>query len=673
MSMGAIGAYQLTGVIARGGAGVVYRARDPQARRDVAIKVLLAGQNANPAQLERFDRESVALARLKHPNVVAIHTSGRHRGSPYLVMDLVEGESLWDRLRRQGPLAGPEVAQVGLGLAEALQHAHDQGILHRDLKPHNVLLEQDGRPRLTDFGLALVVDSSQGALTKTGVLMGTPGFLPPEQAFGEGDVGPPADVYGLGATLYTALTGVPPHGADDITTFLAALATAEPTPPHEFCPVDPALEAIVLKCLRKDPEQRYATATAVAEDLASFAKGQGSGALREQEGQQQRRRTQRIAALTATALALLGAWAWSQRAPSGVTAPMLASTTPNDPLPLATPADDPAEDVDEEEWEDDWEEEVDSEEPQGYGDVKDKALAAVAENQEAGLLDMAQNLIQNNDAMGLYQGRKERKRAWNLFTKKLDAAGALERFDAALELDPNSAAGWARRGLVLYALGDVEEATRSLNRAARMDANDEAAFQFRGLVRAEEGEFDKALEDLTRAVELRREDEDLWMQRARVRLALEDYEGALTDVRKAVKKGETGQWPHAVSARANLALGNMEEALADCERAGKASPWGAAARAAIHRAEGKLVEAVQAWGQAVARIPANFQPKHRDSRRFESRLFQRHMFRLLVADLEAVRDAVPPGKQRHQRLSALLDECRAIQASSPVFSVWPRE
>ena len=218
-----LGSYQLLSEIARGGMGVVYRAQSAAGER-VAIKVLL---EQDPDSLARFEREATLAMSLEHPNVVRIREQGVSRGRPYLVMDFVAGEELAERLERDGPLPEFEARRVFLELADALQAAHSLGIVHRDLKPQNVLL--DGPDvYLTDFGLARAGPSD---LTATGEILGTPSYMAPEQASGErGALSPATDVYGLGATLYAALCGEPPHRGPTLLATLDLVLHAVPTP-----------------------------------------------------------------------------------------------------------------------------------------------------------------------------------------------------------------------------------------------------------------------------------------------------------------------------------------------------------------------------------------------------------------------------------------------------------
>ena len=259
------GRYQVLRELSRGGMGVIHVAADPHLGREVALKVLLEPQ-ADPALAQRFEREARALAALKHPAIVAIYDQGVHDGRPFMAMELVPGESLEARLRREGPLPPLEAARLIEEVARAIEHAHRAGILHRDIKPANVLIDPSGRPKVVDFGLARTQD---GALTRTGEVLGTAAFMAPEQASGERhEVGPATDVYGLGATLYALLTGVPPFAGASLMNVLKAILTDPPRDPRRLRPeVSSELAVICLRCLAKEPQQRYASAGALADEL----------------------------------------------------------------------------------------------------------------------------------------------------------------------------------------------------------------------------------------------------------------------------------------------------------------------------------------------------------------------------------------------------------------------
>jgi tetratricopeptide (TPR) repeat protein len=265
--------YVILSELGRGGMGVVYKARQTALNRLVALKMLLAGGHAGPELLARFQTEAEAVARLVHPHIVQIYEVGEQDGLPYFSLEFVAGGSLAKKLAGK-PQPAREAAQLVETLARAMHFAHQHGIMHRDLKPANVLLTSDGVPKITDFGLAkrLEADSSQ---TRSGTLVGTPSYMAPEQARGQvREVGPPADVYALGAILYELLTGRPPFLAATVLDTLEQVRSQEPVPPSRLQPkVSADLETICLKCLQKEVEKRYASAQALADDLHRFLAG----------------------------------------------------------------------------------------------------------------------------------------------------------------------------------------------------------------------------------------------------------------------------------------------------------------------------------------------------------------------------------------------------------------
>ncbi len=273
---GRLGPYELLSEIGRGGMGIVWRARDTRLGRDVAVKVLLAGEDASPTTIARFLREARAAAQLGvHPNVVAVLDVGDEGGArPYIVMDLVEGPPL-DELIDEGSLSPARAAEIARGVALGVAHAHARGVLHRDLKPSNVLVAADGVPRLTDFGLARFLEDPRG-LTRSGTPVGTPHYMSPEQASGDlGRVDTRADVYGLGAVLYDLLTGRPPHDGETTTEILRRVVAEDPPPPRRVKPDVPRdLETVCLRALEKEPSRRTPSAAAFAEDLARFLRGE---------------------------------------------------------------------------------------------------------------------------------------------------------------------------------------------------------------------------------------------------------------------------------------------------------------------------------------------------------------------------------------------------------------
>jgi WD40 repeat protein len=270
-----VAGYEILGELGRGGMGVVYKARQTALKRLVALKMILAGSHAGQPELERFRREAEAVARLQHPHIVQIHEVGEAEGRPYFSLEYVAGGSLAHRLNGT-PLPASQAARLVETLALAIHAAHQQGVVHRDLKPANVLLTADGQPKITDFGLAKLLEGDAGQ-TETGAVMGTPSYMAPEQAWGKSKVktvGPVADVYALGAVLYELLTGRPPFRAETPLETLYQVVAEDPVPPSRFLPkVSRDLETICLKCLEKEPRKRYASALALADDLRRFLEG----------------------------------------------------------------------------------------------------------------------------------------------------------------------------------------------------------------------------------------------------------------------------------------------------------------------------------------------------------------------------------------------------------------
>jgi serine/threonine-protein kinase len=270
----AVAGYEVLEVLGRGGMGVVYKARDVALDRLVALKMILAGAHAAPQHLARFRTEAQAVARLHHPNIVQIYEVGQQDGLPYVALEFVDGGSLAQKLAHD-PQPIRWTAQTVEALARAVHSAHERGVVHRDLKPGNVLLAADGTPKITDFGLAKRLEAASDQ-TQSGEIMGTPQYMSPEQAAGDNKaVGPLSDVYSLGVILYKALTGRPPFVGETLMDTLEQVRTVEPLPPARLqLKVPRDLDTICLKCLQKEPARRYASARELADDLKRFLDGE---------------------------------------------------------------------------------------------------------------------------------------------------------------------------------------------------------------------------------------------------------------------------------------------------------------------------------------------------------------------------------------------------------------
>src|SRR5271166_392752 len=273
-----LGPYEIVSLLGAGGMGEVYRARDSRLKRDVAVKVLPQALSLDADRLRRFEQEALATAALNHPNILAVFDIGTHQGAPYVVSELLEGETLRERLR-SGAIAVRKTLDYALQIAHGLGAAHAKGIIHRDLKPENIFLTKDGRVKILDFGLAKLTQTEPGAhtslptmthATEAGVVMGTAGYMSPEQVRGAA-VDARSDIFSFGAILYEMLSGKRAfHGETAADTMSAILREETPELSETARNVPPGLERIVRHCLEKNPAQRFHSAGDMAFDLEAL-------------------------------------------------------------------------------------------------------------------------------------------------------------------------------------------------------------------------------------------------------------------------------------------------------------------------------------------------------------------------------------------------------------------
>jgi serine/threonine-protein kinase len=495
-----IGSYEILSEIARGGMGVVYQARDPQADRVVALKVMLRGCVTSPRSRKRFEREAQALAKVQHPNVVRIHAYDlTPRGQPYMAMELVEGESLRDRLDRGGPLEPGEAATAARVLCDALAACHRAGVLHRDLKPDNVLVAQDGTLKLTDFGLVRDTDPSttRSKLTQEGALMGSPGFWAPEQAQGQLElIGPATDVYGLGATLFALLTGSPPHDGATLLDLLFNVTEPRPLPSSLNPRVPGWLDRVSARALAPDPEDRFAS----VDELAAALESRGQTLPVDRSA----RALPTLAALAVLAVALT--LAVVARARVGVQAPppqtsasvaAVATDTPELPLELQRL--------------------LERGERHFEADRYQECLEPFSE---------VIRLQPDHADAWTYRGAARRMLG--------DYAGALEDLGESLRLEPGDADAMSWRGLARLGQGDAEGAIDDFNEALRLKPDRHQAFVNRGSARQRLGDLDGALEDYDQVIRLVPDLATGYTRRASVRHRLQDYQGAVDDLTEAL-------------------------------------------------------------------------------------------------------------------------------------------
>mgnify|MGYP003672234155 CR=1 FL=1 len=578
-----IGPYLLQDELGRGGAGSVVRAQNVATGQKVALKLLEARDARGRA---RFEREVAALRRLNHPGVVRLLDAGWVQDRPYLVMELIVGVSLQQHLDRRGALGSERVVEIADALAEALQHVHALGLLHRDLKPDNVLLTQDGRVVLADFGLVkdLTAESESEALSRTGVCMGTPGFWAPEQARGERErLSPATDVYGLGAVLYAALTRSPPFGGASLAEVLIATSDAPLIPPSERgAAVDPKLEAIVLRCLARDPSERFPSALTLRQALA------GRGVEKKTRGPLLAAAALGLTSLgvgAALTLALLGP---SPRPPvtGAASPPWTAASEGASPTPTTPPTPlDPAL----AKLLNTARAQTEAGEHRSALRTLDAAIAAhptsiealaarARAHRESGRPGPASRDLQ--DAIGLAPQDPALHYELGLVSTMQRLLQSAERcFDEAIRLDPKHWRAYCGRARVRGELDRFEEAFDDYRRSLEIQPDAET-YARRADLLAHSGRLAEARADLDAAVALPRTDNSLLAlyRRAQLRERNGDLHGAVADYTLGLAQNPRDTSLLGSRAAIHRQLGDLESALADLELLLELDPAHIAAR-----------------------------------------------------------------------------------------------
>jgi tetratricopeptide (TPR) repeat protein len=556
------GRYELRQLLGRGGMGAVYLAHDTQLDRPVALKVPTFGNDELARARERFLREARAAARLRHPHLCPVYDAGEIGAHLYLSMAYVAGEPLAHRIRRDGPLPPNEAAALARAIALGMQEAHSHGVIHRDLKPGNVMLDEHGQPVITDFGLARRLDGPEELrLTQRGAVVGTPAYMAPEQAEGQSqDLGPACDIYGLGVILYEMLTGRLPFRAERMGQLLAQIQRDPPTPPGQLRPgLDRGLETVCLRALAKRPEDRFTSMSEFADALAPFTLAAPVAAT--VTVAPPRRRRWPLVAVAALLLALLGGAAL-------YTAHVLRTDeTPETAANQREPA-------------------AVKEKP-----AKDKPDPMVAAREEK---------------------RKRQKLARLLFdgNRLLDVGRhreALAVAEQALALDPQSPGALAVRAMARAAADMVEEARDDCEAALKLNPETALAYLTRGILAARLRRVDDAIADTSVVIRLRPRHATAYSNRAFYYFRKKEYRQSLADANAALTIRPTYARALGNRAAAYLALGRLDESRDDLTKAIALEPtngryhWGLAQ---VHQARDAVLLAREEQRKAEALDPS---------------------------------------------------------------------
>jgi tetratricopeptide (TPR) repeat protein len=555
-----VGSYRVIAPLGMGGMGVVYKAEDEATRRLVALKVILPEHARDAASMARLGREARAAAAIAHPNVTALYQAGQHQGAPFLAFEYVAGGTLEERIRGRGPLPWREAAERGAEVASGLVAIHAAGLVHRDLKPANVLLDANGHAKVGDLGLVRRVGTGSKGLTDEGTILGTYAYMAPEQAEGASGVDARADLYSLGALLFTLLTGRPPFEGSGIATLTRVMRDA-PVPVRTLAPETPvALEHLVARLLAKDPAARPSTASVALDELRAIASG---------KAEIPRRRLLPFL-LGGLAAVVLGAVAFVLIRPARSDAP------PPGPPPVS------ATDSEAKRLAERGREKLDAKDLDGalVDETRaiqlDPGLAIAWQNRgvvratrgdlDGGVADLTR-AIELAPAVALAWHDRGVARG-----KKGDWDGEIADCTVAIERDPRLAWAWHNRGAARVAMLRYDEAFADLSRAIELAPELAPAWELRGRVRRRKGDLDGALADLGHAIELAPNYADAWHDRGAVYAAKGDTDAAIAQLTRTVElaPGDASAWKDRAAAR--LDKMDVDGAIADTTRAIELAP-----------------------------------------------------------------------------------------------------
>ncbi|MBI3098713.1 MAG: protein kinase [Planctomycetes bacterium] len=599
---GRVGDFTLGRELGRGAMGVVYEATQDSLNRRVALKVLNGSYTSSPEMVDRFHREAKAAARLEHPNIVGIHGTGQDRNVHFYAMTFVDGVSL-RRHARENNLTPGECARLIAEVADGLDYAHQKGIVHRDIKPDNIMVTPAGRALITDFGLAK--DSLDATLTASGTVLGTPMYMSPEQATASKDeIGPRSDIYSLGATLYELVTGEAPYQGETSHAIMKKVVEEDPILPTHLDPDLPVeIETVIVRAMEKDPRRRYATAASLAQDLRNFRDGRPLTArpkgvwLRLRDRIERNPTGYRMGAVAVVLVSLASAWGgmmyrrhraseelrekYERRIGEGRS--LLQEGKSDDALAAVQTALGVL--------------------PTAEGFQLESQLYLKKGNLRAAMasLDQAEVLAPENAALLVLRAA--------IHLEQQDYPGALGLCDRAVKANPNLIAAYLRRAEARKGMGQVEEAASDLDTACRRDGCSREALEARRDFRFQRGQYALALEDADRLIALTKQDNRptsgaAWVIRSRLRYStyLETrspdlLDGAVEDGLRAIEIEEVLGHPsnsepcidaHTLLGLYLLGKGQCREALGHLDEATRERPGDPA----IHVNRGKALEGI---------------------------------------------------------------------------------